>query len=839
MKLYFLGGAMEIGGSRIYIKVGGYGVLFDAGIRQGSAKDPLPDFQQIQENGGIDIIVISHAHLDHIGTLPIISKAYPQAKIYMTHMTQDLVRVLLYDSLKIMGRNEDEIPHYAEIDVKNMLARISPMRFQTPMEILENLILTFYPAGHIAGASCVYLETQEGSIFYSGDFASFSQRTIEGAKVPKLRPDVTIVESTYGNRLHANRQVEENRLVELVKEYINQEGKVLIPAFALGRAQEVLLILRSAMEKGEIPKVPVYVDGMVRDINAMYFRNPTYLKNILAKRIWKGNDPFYTEQIQAVPSNVNRDELLEKKEAAIFVSSSGMLTGGPSMVYAKKIATIEKNCIILTGYQDEEAPGRALLSLLEETGDKKIVLDGSVIPVNCRVEQVGLSAHGDKSEITALIERITARKIFLVHGDCDAIEDVAKELASDYKKQVFMPKCGEAYEIEIHNKRKQIHFTLPYSMQKEQMLAKENEKELWEYIRTYYPKNVFTIAQLAFVWCGKNISDDEYLQQMQEILYDSIYFSQDTRRLFLFVANTEDEVVEKSKPKKVTNQDLQQCIENIVKDLDYKKIGFFEEKQLVTLTVDYPDAVDEKLVSIYAKEFEIETGWKLELSSSVNHQMMGQLLRELFQGRLEKLSYYQEKKEYVVTLSAYQEDDDCLVHKFYETTRWNLSIKGKSMGSNVKVVTVDRQGTVINLVYTPENSVEMLEQNLAFSCIEQSFEDEPYKPYKKGIKNDSNGKYIILSFLSPEIGRKECDIIQQISNQTGWRIQISDSVNQNEIMNILGVLCKKYDIQLKKNPSYLPQNHSFRVKVEGDDKGLPKELQDEFMEKTGCCVVVG
>ena len=319
---------MEIGGSCIYIKVGGYGVLFDAGIRQGSAKDPLPDFQQIQENGGIDIIVISHAHLDHIGTLPIISKAYPQAKIYMTHMTQDLVRVLLYDSLKIMGRNEDEIPHYAEIDVKNMLARISPMRFQTPMEILENLILTFYPAGHIAGASCVYLETQEGSIFYSGDFASFSQRTIEGAKVPKLRPDVTIVESTYGNRLHANRQVEENRLVELVKEYINQEGKVLIPAFALGRAQEVLLILRSAMEKGEIPKVPVYVDGMVRDINAMYFRNPTYLKNILAKRIWKGNDPFYTEQIQAVPSNVNRDELLEKKEAAIFVSSSGMLILG-------------------------------------------------------------------------------------------------------------------------------------------------------------------------------------------------------------------------------------------------------------------------------------------------------------------------------------------------------------------------------------------------------------------------------------------------------------------------------------------------------------------------------
>ena len=339
MKLNFLGGAMEVGGSCIYTNINGYGILLDSGIRQGSTKDPLPDFRTIQECGGLDAIIISHAHLDHIGTLPIISKAYPQAKIYMTHMTQDLLRVLLYDSLKIMGRNEGEIPHYSEVDVRGMLDRIHPMRYETPMEILDDLTVTLYQAGHIAGAACVYMVSKEGSIFYSGDFASFSQRTIEGAKIPKLRPDVTIVESTYGNRLHANRQVEENRLVELVKQCIKKEMKVLIPAFALGRAQEVLLILRQAMQKEELPNVPVYVDGMVRDINTMYYRNPTYLKNALAKRIWKGNEPFYTDEIQAVAPNANREELLAKKGAAVFVASSGMLTGGPSMLYAKSIAS--------------------------------------------------------------------------------------------------------------------------------------------------------------------------------------------------------------------------------------------------------------------------------------------------------------------------------------------------------------------------------------------------------------------------------------------------------------------------------------------------------------------
>lgn len=143
MKFYFLGGAMEIGGSCIYLNISGKRILMDCGIRQSGSKDPIPDFATIQAQGGLDAILISHAHMDHIGTLPIISKAYPNAKIYMTAMTADLTRVLLYDSLKIMNYREDEIPHYTEQDVLSMLNRITPEDIRHPCSYLIISLLLF------------------------------------------------------------------------------------------------------------------------------------------------------------------------------------------------------------------------------------------------------------------------------------------------------------------------------------------------------------------------------------------------------------------------------------------------------------------------------------------------------------------------------------------------------------------------------------------------------------------------------------------------------------------------------------------------------------------------
>ncbi len=839
MNLHFLGGAMEIGGSCIYLRINDKGILMDSGIRQSGAKDPLPDFRTIQDEGGLDAIIISHAHMDHIGSLPIISKAYPSACIYMTPMTADLTRVLLYDSLKIMNNREDEIPLYSQQDVLAMLDRIHPIGFQSPFSIFENFTLTFYPAGHIAGAACIYLVTDEGSLFYSGDFSSFSQRTIEGIRIPKLRPDITIVETTYGNRLHANRQVEEKRLVQLVHDCILEGKKILIPAFALGRAQEVLLILRAAIQNQEIPAVPVYVDGMVRDINIMYTRNPSYLKNALGKRILKGNEPFYTKEIQPVAAVQRREDLLSGSSPAIFLSSSGMLTGGPSALYAAKLAGSENACIIITGYQDEESPGRQLLNLLENPEEKKLTINGAVFPVKCRIEQVGLSAHGDKSEIISLLDRLSARRIFLVHGNQDAIDELGKDLAAeDFRRQIYLPECGQSFDMALHKKRRQLPGLPSDTMQMQRPFTAADEELLWDYWQKHYLRKMFSISQIAYIWYGKpaEASSDEILQSMQEILLNGCYFTPNTKRLFLYEAKTPEEAALALEPKELTQQELTAQVEAAFPDCPYRKISYYSSRREVLLQFDYPDSQNLEEFQKKAAEFTDACGWTLKIHPSMNHNAAGFLLCTLFGDRIIKTSYYADKKCYAVTLNSPDaESDRAAAAQFQAVTGWDLMINGQLDAESAVPggSTMTENGEDFFLPVSQHT--KQIEQNLAFSCIDQAFEALPHKPDKKSLKNDCCGKYLEVSFITPAVGRRYHKQLQALSSQTGWRIHIASKVNQNELFKAAQLLCMKYNISLAKNPSYHPDTKTVQLKAQPPENSENwKKAEDEFQEMTGC-----
>lgn len=863
MNLHFLGGAMEIGGSAIYVRIADKGILMDCGIRQSAGKDPLPDFRTIQEQGGLDAILVSHAHMDHIGTLPIISKAYPGAPIYMTAMTADLTRVLLYDSLKIMKNREDEIPHYSEQDVLSMLGRIQTLGYQTPFPVLEDFTLTFYPAGHIAGAACIYLVTKEGSLFYSGDFSAFSQRTIEGIRIPKLRPDIAIVETTYGTRLHANRQVEEKRLIELVRECLLQKKKILIPAFALGRAQEVILILRAAIQNQEIPAVPVYVDGMVRDINSMYTRNPTYLKNALGKRILKGNEPFYTKEIQPVAPNQKREELMTGSDPVIFLSSSGMLTGGPSTQYAARLAASEDACIIITGYQDEESPGRQLLNAIEHPEDAVLTLNGTSVPVKCRICQVGLSAHGDKSEIMSLLERISARHVFLVHGNREVIQELGNELASeDYRRRIYLPECGQEYEITFNNKRKQLSFRPEFTMQMAAPFRREDEKRLWGYWQSHYPGQAFPVSGIAHIWYGKErgylpgvASDEILLQEMQSLLLDSRYFSPNERRLFLFEANPQEKVEQALAPRELTQQELALEIERFFTGFPYRKISYHNGRKEILLQFDYPDSQDRDLFLEKADAFAAATGWRAGISPSMNHNAAALLLSMLLGDKIAKLSYFADRKCYTVTLCEAEEgekaahtqtaaSDEEAAEQFLAATGWSLVINGEpgsSDSASGSAASSAPESVPVNF-FCPENtSSEMAEQNLAFFCIDQAFETLPHRPEKKSLKQDAHGKYLEIAFISPMIGNRYAAELQALSNQTGWRICISDRVNQNGLLKNAQLLCMKYGILLAKSPSYLPESRVVQMKLrEKAPAEILEEVSAAFAEMTGCgCTFAG
>ena len=828
MNFDFLGGALEIGGSAILLQIDQKNILFDSGIRQGANKDPLPNFQRVQELGGLDAIIISHAHLDHIGSLPLISKEYPYARIYMNHMTKDLVRVQLYDSLKVMKNREAEIPLYAEQDVADTLNRIFPIGYEVRFPIFDEIYLTLYNAGHIAGASFCYLQGKEGNVFYSGDFSVFSQRTIEGAKLQKLRPDVAIIEATYGDRLHTNREIEEKALIHLINEAIDQNGKVLIPAFALGRAQEVLLILKGAMNKGSLKKVKVYVDGMVRDINRAYLRNPLYLKQSLAKKILNGLDPFYDENIIEVMPTMKREELIDDKEPVVFVASSGMLTGGPSTYYAEKIAAMENGYIAITGYQDEEAPGKHLLDLLnEEEGERYLKLNGVSVPMKCKIKKIGLSAHSDKNEINGVIERLSARNVIFVHGNEQVIHNLGKKIAANYRGRIFAPDCGEQINIQVRNPRKQLIKEMSYVMQRKETLSEENIKSFHSYVLEHYQQQLFTLGDLFYLWSGTKSTDEESLKPFQQVLLDTVYFENDRKRLFLWKARENKDIAHDLEKKELTQQQLGDKVEEMFREYNYKKISYSNENKNITLGFDFPDAVDQSIKAALG-QFTEETGWSIAINENMNFISAEMIIRGYFGfENVDKISYFLINKRYQVVLKQANKtlQSKELCDDFLKNTGWELIIS--------------YSGQIPDMVREPNNDYfitennQSVEQNEALYLIDLTFEEEEHKPYRKSIKQRGNEKYIELTFVTPIIGRRYAKLIETLTKQLGWNIAISDKVNQNELLGKVSFLCQKHQMVLKKNPSYLPGKMRVKIQIVAGEEHLSK-VREEFMKETGC-----
>ncbi|MCY6484331.1 MBL fold metallo-hydrolase [Clostridium aestuarii] len=828
MKIMFLGGACEVGASCVLLKTNDENILMDCGIRQGNSKDPLPDFRTIQEYGGVDAIVISHAHLDHIGTLPIISKEYPNAKIYMNNMTKDLVRVLLYDSLKIMNNREAEIPLYAEIDVENMLNRVFTINYEVEFEILEDIKLTLYNAGHIAGASCVYLKTKEGAVFYSGDFSVFSQKSVEGAKLPRLRPDIGIFESTYGDKLHSNREIEEQRLIEIANKCIDKEGKMIIPAFALGRAQEIILILKKAMNKGSLKKVNVYVDGMVKNINAAYKHNPLYLKNSLGKKILRGIEPFYDDYIKAISNKKERENIIEAKESCIIVSSSGMLTGGPSQLYAEKLAAGENNYIVITGYQDEEAPGRKLLNLLEKNKEDRILeINGRSMPVRCDIQLVGLSAHADKGEIKSIIDRLTPKNTFLVHGDEKVVKRLAGELIGEVRSRIYAPKSGEVFDIDIRNKRKQLKRQFSYVLSSNEQLNRYNVDKLWNYVRENYEGKLFTIEELVYIWYGEQKNEWEDLKDIQKLIVGSIYFESDIQRLFMFKAQTKEKVEEALSPRELKQNEINDIMSELFDEYGYKKAGLKINDKTAILNFDFPKVIAD---SIYEKmkEFKEQTSWNIKINESTNINAAENIIRSLLkEADIKKISYnIQQENIKVILNSTYKLKDE--KEKFKKVTGLSLEINQAGEKNEIQ----DKDLFIVN------DNKDKMEQNTALNLIDNVFTNKEFKPYKKSIKSNCHGKYIELSFISPIIGKRYMDNIKLLSKEIGWAISISKAVNQNAIINLAIRLCSEVGIKLKKNPSFNPTNLCVTIKSDNIDEEKFHKVKESFNYETGCKLII-
>ncbi|MBI5928412.1 MAG: MBL fold metallo-hydrolase [Chloroflexi bacterium] len=540
MKLTFLGGADEVGASSTLIEISGKRLLVDAGIRissrstRGIESDQLPDLRQISEVGGPDYLLVTHAHTDHTGALPLILEQYPHVPVIATAPTLALVRVLQADAQMIMkNRHEEEgeLPLFDEIAVQRLLDAFQLVEFRQPVRLGDGLQVTYHPAGHILGAATLVIESDEGILTMSGDLSMTSQRAVVKADLPRIKSDFLVLESTYGGKLHANRLAEEKRLIETLKGVIERGGKAIIPAFALGRAQEVLQILLNFRDEID---APVWADGMVRSVCRSY----NQFRDLLPEKTVKlagEDDLFFRKNIKAVQSPVQREEIARSEGPAIIVASSGMLTGGPSAAFVRWLADDERNAIFLTGYQDEESPGRFVQRMVKERQEGKEVtlrIDNTTVTLRCEIGTYSLSAHADDQELVNIADSLGAEHVALVHGDPGARSTLAAHLR-ERGKHVHMPVSGRSIEMKFSAR--------PWALG---TLKKGGEARpldpalLWESLKES-AGSYFSARELAIAWWG----DENRASEANAILEtDGVYFAADWRRTHTYKVRSEEQV---------------------------------------------------------------------------------------------------------------------------------------------------------------------------------------------------------------------------------------------------------------------------------------------------------
>jgi putative mRNA 3-end processing factor len=410
MELRFLGGAREVGRSAILVNDR---LLLDYGTLTGNP----PQFPVGSPDP--DAVVVSHGHLDHVGAVPALLAGDRRPPIHWTPPTRELALTLARDTLKLHGGTYG-CP-FTEAEVARVTQVSETHGYRESFEAAGHEV-TLYDAGHIPGSAHVLVDDGDTRLLYTGDFHTDDQRLVAGSTA---RPDADVVvcESTYADVEHESRRRIESRFVESVRTTVWEGGTVVVPAFAIGRTQEMLLVC-------EANDVDCYVDGMGKGVTRMLRRHPEFVRDGDALRRAKSNARFVTGR------NGQRKRIAAQN--TVVVTTSGMLSGGPAMTYVPEIRANPTNKVALTGYQVEGTPGRELL----ETG--RAEFDGRVMPVSARVEQYDFSAHADREGLLALLDSYRDSRVLVNHGDrCPAFAAELRDAGFD----AGAPEVGDAVSV--------------------------------------------------------------------------------------------------------------------------------------------------------------------------------------------------------------------------------------------------------------------------------------------------------------------------------------------------------------------------------------------------------
>jgi KH/beta-lactamase-domain protein len=440
LRVTSLGGFREVGRSASLLMTRESKVLIDCGVSvsaENGGGTPYLSAPELLPIESIDAVVITHAHLDHCGILPVLFKYGYEGPVYCTSPTRDLMSLLQVDFIKVAVGEAKKAP-YESSHIRDVIMHCIPLKYGETTDISPDVRLTFQNAGHILGSSIAHFHVGDGlyNIAFTGDI-KFEKSWLFNAAVNKFpRLETLVIESTYGgyHDMQPSRQEAGNQLKEIVRTTLSRGGKVLIPVFAVGRSQEVMLVLEEQMRNHQVQKAPVYLDGMIWEATAIHTAYPEYLNSQLRTQIFQmGENPFLSEIFKRVDSSEMRERICNDPEPCIVLATSGMMNGGPVMEYFKSWCDNDLNTLVFVGYQGDGTMGRKI-----QKGWSDITLNDRGKPMNLHlkmdIENVdGFSGHSDRRQLVNYISTLEPRpeRIIICHGEDFKCSDLASTL---YKK---------------------------------------------------------------------------------------------------------------------------------------------------------------------------------------------------------------------------------------------------------------------------------------------------------------------------------------------------------------------------------------------------------------------
>ncbi|MBZ0178403.1 MAG: MBL fold metallo-hydrolase [Melioribacteraceae bacterium] len=465
MKIQFIGAAKTVTGSMHLIECNDKKFLLDCGLYQGKRKEAFELNRSFEhfDPSEIDFLILSHAHIDHSGNIPTLVKHGFEGNIYCTFATRDLASVMLRDSAHIQEKDVEWVnkkrskqkknlfePLYTLDDVRKAMKHFVGINYHHVVEVAPGIRISFVDAGHILGSAVTHIKINEnGNVYYLGFSGDLGRPNLPILKDPEKIPDVDflICESTYGARVHETPKNSEPKLAEVIKRAVQKKGKIIIPAFSVGRTQELVFALNNIFNDKLAPRIPVYVDSPL-SVNAteVFKVHPECFDNETAEYLISNKDPFGFNQLIYITDVEDSKALNSLEEPHIIISSSGMCEAGRILHHLRNNIEDPKNIILMVGYAAQHTLGRRIIEK-----DPIVKIFGEEHALNAEVVVMeSFSAHADANELVDYcnqFDKSRMQKIFLVHGEEDQQTEFRKKLLEKNFRSVEIPEPGDIFEI--------------------------------------------------------------------------------------------------------------------------------------------------------------------------------------------------------------------------------------------------------------------------------------------------------------------------------------------------------------------------------------------------------